>query len=226
MPIIAVSGATSRCGKTSLAVTLAGCFPASTASAVKFTTIRSEQKSCARNSSCGACNIDGDFRIISDPFILQEEGTDTARLLASGAAPVFWCIARAKALGPAWQAVAEKLALRAVWIIEGSAIREVIQPDLSFFVINPAIPVSGWKSSSFRLIADSDFVCLNIASAQKQGIPSMEDVAGAVVEIRGMNDMVFEDMQQPLQMWKAIEPWQRLLPLLNAAKPRICSENE
>lgn len=209
MQIISVSGATSRSGKTSLAVTLFRALPPGASKAVKFTTTEDEHVGCARGSPCTVCDIDVDFRIVTDPAIIEQEGTDTARLAASGAAQVLWCIARVSALERAWKAVLERLSPHDTLVIEGSTVLQAVSPDLSFFVINPALPLNRWKQTARQLIPACDFVCINIPPHKKL-FRSVDESLGEARRIRGRDDILLVDVQQSLSSWPTPEPYQRL----------------
>src|SRR6188508_903438 len=119
MRIVSVSGACSRAGKTAVAEAFLRAVPAGTAAAVKFTTTEDVFERCPRGSVCIVCDIDVPFRIVRDPAVLAEAGTDTARLAAAGATEVVWAIARAHAAPLAWSAVERMLKGTAMAVLEG-----------------------------------------------------------------------------------------------------------
>lgn len=209
MLVISISGATSRSGKTSLAVTLSSSLPAGTFKCVKFTTTEDEHVGCPRGSACTVCDIDVDFRLITDPVILLERDTDTARLSASGAAEVFWVIAKFSAMQRAWKAVKERVSPHDILIVEGSTILQAVRPDLSFYVVNPAHPPKRWKKSALDLIPSSDFICVNFPSRKKQYNPADESL-NEVRRIRNRNDILLVDVQQELVSWPTLEPMNRI----------------
>src|SRR5712691_5605673 len=98
MTLISISGACSRSGKTAAAVSLLGALPAGRAAAVQFTTTEDVFKRCPRGTTCIVCDIDVPFRIVDDAAVLDEAGTDTARLADAGASRVVWAIARQSAV--------------------------------------------------------------------------------------------------------------------------------
>src|SRR5262245_8502222 len=151
LALVSVSGAASRAGKTSLAVTLLRSLPPSSAVAVKFTTTEDVFERCPRGTPCVVCDIDVPFRIVEDARVLDEPGTDTARLAGAGARRVIWAISRASAVRAAWSRVAgmaEGLA-----VMEGSTIVDVARPDLLLFVAHPFLQPARWKATSAPLIA-------------------------------------------------------------------------
>jgi hypothetical protein len=123
LALVSVSGAASRAGKTSLAVTLLRSLPPSSAVAVKFTTTEDVFERCPRGTPCVVCDIDVPFRIVQDERVLDEPGTDTARLAQAGATRVIWAISRASAVRAAWSRVASMAGGLAV--MEGSTIVDV-----------------------------------------------------------------------------------------------------
>ena len=109
MFLVSVSGATSRSGKTALAEVSLRALPAGASAAVKFTTTEDVFERCPRGSPCVVCDIDVPFRIVEDPKILGEAGTDTERLGRAGARRVLWAIAKQQAAERAWQEVLSRL---------------------------------------------------------------------------------------------------------------------
>ena len=83
---------------------------AGSASAVKFTTTEDVFERCPRGTPCVVCDIDVPFRIVDDPAVLAEAGTDTDRLGRAGARRVLWAIAKEHAAEAAWRAVRSRLA--------------------------------------------------------------------------------------------------------------------
>ena len=87
MILLSISGAGSRSGKTAVAVSLLRALPAGRAAAVKFTTTEDVFERCPRGTPCVVCDIDVPFRIVEDAAVLDDAGTDTARLREAGASP-------------------------------------------------------------------------------------------------------------------------------------------
>src|SRR5260221_5786559 len=110
LKLISVAGASSRAGKTAAAVTVLRALGPGAASAVKFTTTDDVFERCPRGTPCVVCDIDVPFRIVEDPSVLREAGTDTDRLAEAGASRVVWCIAKAAAAEPALRAPAGAIA--------------------------------------------------------------------------------------------------------------------
>jgi molybdopterin-guanine dinucleotide biosynthesis protein len=195
--IAAVSGTCSRAGKTALAESLLRAVPRGAAAAVKFTTTEDVFERCPRGSSCVVCDIEVPFRVIVDPAVLGEPGTDTARLAAAGASRVIWAIARETAASEAWAAVAAMLGNGLV-VLEGSSVvaRRLARPDLALFVAHRAVPPERWKPTSDALIEGADRVLVHSES----GSAAPAVLAG--LEARGgAGKTAVADVTRPLAEW-------------------------
>jgi hypothetical protein len=197
MRIVSVSGACSRAGKTAVAESLLRALPPGPA-AVKFTTTEDVFERCPRGSACVVCDIDVPFRIIRDPVVLGEPGTDTERLAAAGARPVVWAIARAAAASLAWAAVERMLVSAPLAILEGSTVVEqgLAQPDLRLFVAHRSIPPERWKPTSAALIAAADRVVIHSA-----GPAPTRRVTDALDALGARHKRVVADATRPLREW-------------------------
>ncbi len=164
--IVSVSGATSRAGKTALAVSVLRALPAGASVAVKFTTSEDVFERCPRGSPCVVCDIDVPFRIVLDPAILGQSGTDTRRLGDAGASRVVWAIARASHVEAAWRAVETQIAGAELVVMEGSTIVDTARPDLRLFVLHPFLSPERWKPTSAALLAGADAVVINRPAAE------------------------------------------------------------
>jgi hypothetical protein len=159
--LVSISGACSRSGKTAAAVSLLAAVPRGQAAAVKFTTTEDVFKRCPRGTACIVCDIDVPFRIVEDPLVLAEAGTDTARLMEAGASHVVWAIAKGSAIDAAWTAVCGRLAGADLVVMEGSTIVGVARPDRQVFVAHPWLSPARWKPTSAGCIARADVVVVN-----------------------------------------------------------------
>ena len=196
---ISVAGATSRAGKTALAVTLIQSLPPRVAVAIKFTTAEDVFKRCPRGSPCVVCDIDVPFRIIENPAILREPGTDTERLSRAGAARVVWTIAKQTAVAAAWTATLERAASAPALVMEGSTIVPWADPDLLLFVAHPFLKVERWKPTSASLLARADAVIVNRASTERR--PPDPAVIEALARHRGHAEIEVADVTRPLGEW-------------------------
>jgi hypothetical protein len=199
MRILSVAGATSRAGKTALAVTLVRALPRGSAAAVKFTTTEDVFERCPRGTACVVCDIDVPYRLVEDPKVLREAGTDTDRLAAAGASRVVWVIAKASALAPAWRAVQGRLFGVTSVVLEGSTIVPLARPDQLFFVVHPFLASSRWKPTSGPLIARADLVVVNVPAAEKRA-PAGE-VMAEIARYRPLAEVRVADVARPLAEW-------------------------
>jgi hypothetical protein len=197
--LVSVSGATSRAGKTALAASLIRAVPAGTAVALKFTTTEDVFERCPRGTPCAVCDIDVPYRIVTEPRILAEPGTDTERLGRAGAARVLWVIAKAGAARAAWEASRERIAGAGLVVLEGSTIVTCVQPDLTTFVVHPFLSVSRWKETSGPLLRRADVVIVNRPAGEPR--PPAPPVLAAVRRHRGRDDLRVADVAQPLSTW-------------------------
>jgi hypothetical protein len=195
--ILSVSGTCSRAGKTALAETLLRALPKGAAAAVKFTTTEEVFSRCPRGSRCVVCDIEVPFRVITEPAVLREPGTDTARLLAAGARRVLWAIARESAAPAAWSAVAGMLDEDVV-VLEGSSVveRGLARPDLGLFVAHRSLPPDRWKPTSAALVASSDHVVVHSASGD-----ASPRVVAALDAMGAAGKRMVADVTRPLRDW-------------------------
>ena len=209
MRIVSVSGACSRAGKTAVAEALLRALPRGSAAAVKFTTTEDVFERCPRGSACVVCDIDVPFRIVRDPAVLREPGTDTDRLAAAGAREVVWAIARAGAAPLAWAAVERLLEAAPLAILEGSTVVEqgLARPELRLFVAHRSMPPDRWKPTSAGLIAAADRVVVHTAGP----VPSRR-VVDALDALGARGKRVVADATRPLREW-APDLERRLLEL-------------
>jgi hypothetical protein len=197
--IVSVSGATSRAGKTALAVSVLRALPTGAAVAVKFTTTEDVFERCPRGSSCVVCDIDVPFRIVEDPKILGEAGTDTRRLGDAGALRVVWAIARASHVEAAWRAVETRIEGAGQVVMEGSTIVDTARPDLLLFVLHPFLSPERWKPTSAALLTRADAVVVNRPAAEPRE-PSAA-VLAAVAAHRALDRPRVADVTGSLVDW-------------------------
>jgi hypothetical protein len=198
MRIVSVSGACSRAGKTVLAESLLRALPRGSAAAVKFTTTEDVFERCPRGSVCVVCDIDVPFRIVGDPAVLRQPGTDTDRLAAAGAGEVVWAIARTRAARMAWAAVIRILAGQSLAVLEGSTVVEqgLARPDLRLFVAHRSMPPDRWKTTSAALVAAADRVVIHTT-----GPAPSSRVIDALMALGAGHKLVVADAAQPLGEW-------------------------
>lgn len=208
MELISVSGACSRAGKTACAVTLLREL-GPTASAVKFTTTEDVFKRCPRGTPCVVCDIPVPFRIVDDPEVLHEAGTDTQLLAAAGSGRVLWAISKTSAAPQAWRAVERRIEGEAAVVMEGSTIVELARPALLVFVVHPLLSPARWKPTSPALIRRADAVVVNVPTGDRAPARA---VLAEIRRHRGRDDARLADVTRPLAEWA---------PDLAACLPRL-----
>jgi hypothetical protein len=208
--IVSVSGACSRSGKTAAAVALVEALPRHSALAVKFTTTEETFVRCPRGKPCVVCDIDVPFRLVEDPAVLREPGTDTDRLAAAGARRVVWAIAKAGAVPEAWKAVCERMDGGPV-VMEGSTIVGLARPDVQVFVAHPFLLPERWKPTTPALVESADLVVVNCPAGERRQ-PSAS-VLAALARHRAGREVRMADVARPLAEW-APEILDRLSPVM------------
>jgi hypothetical protein len=199
LAIVSVSGACSRSGKTALAVSLLRALGEGAAAAVKFTTTEDVFERCPRGTPCVVCDIDVPFRIVEDPAVLGEPGTDTQRLAQAGAARVIWAIARTSAVNAAWAAVRARLQPGHLIVMEGSTIVNTARPGLLAFVVHPFLSPQRWKPGSDALLAAADVVVVNRPQAEPRA--PAPAVLEAIARARPRGEVVVGDVTRPVAQW-------------------------
>jgi len=197
--LVSVAGASSRAGKTSLVESVLRALPEGAAAAVKFTTTEDVFQRCPRGTPCVVCDIDVPFRIVQEPAILAQPGTDTARLAEAGAARVVWAIARNSAVRAAWSAVRARLGASPYIVMEGSSIVSIAQPDVLAYVVHPFLSPGRWKEGWRDLVAAADLVVVNRPAAEAR--PPSPEVMEALAGARPRGTVTVADVTWPLAEW-------------------------
>jgi hypothetical protein len=197
--LLSVSGACSRSGKTACAVSLLEALPRGAAVAVKFTTTEDVFERCPRGTPCVVCDIDVPFRIVEDPAVLSESGTDTDRLGRAGARRVLWAIAKQQAAETAWRAVRARIEGESFAVMEGSTVVSLAHPDRTVFVVHPFLSPERWKPTSGPLIAAADLVVVNVPSAEAR--PPDPKVVAEIERHRGDRGFIVADVTRPASEW-------------------------
>ena len=94
--------------------------------------------------------------IIVDRTVLREEGKDTGRLLAAGAADVVWVRSGAVGLAEALAAAVARLSHLDLILIEGNSAIEFLKPDIVIFIFGKER--ARWKPHIDRLAARADII--------------------------------------------------------------------
>jgi len=101
---------------------------------LKVTTIRERNGLCPRGGQgCGVCSsLQGDFCLTEETG--GDPAKDTSRLLAAGAAQVFWLRVLKEHLQQGLAAVREKIGSGTIVVCESNSLRSVAEPDLFVMV--------------------------------------------------------------------------------------------
>ena len=152
MKVITIAGSHSNVGKTLLAEKLLKVLKGW--SAIKVTLLH--DGACPTGRDCGACSgLDSEFSIVSDKFVIEEKGKDTARFKAAGARKVLWLKARPAGLKEGlMKALSEFKGARGV-IIESTSALKHINPDLAILVTGKD---SILKPSARSILKKVDFI--------------------------------------------------------------------
>ena len=128
---IVVAGAHSSTGKTLLAEEILRALP--DYSALKITVKKGSR--CPRRDGCQVCSrFKGDFDIITDRKLINEKGTDTARLKKAGAKKVVWLKATSKGLKAGFKKALGQFKGSKGIVIEGTSILRHIKPDAAIYI--------------------------------------------------------------------------------------------
>lgn len=125
---------------------------------LKVTTIQERDGACPRGGAgCGVCsNLRGNFEIIVET---NENGNkDTSRLLAAGAAKVYWLKTLRTALFEGIQSLLSSIGENALIICESTSLRQVIKPG-SFIMVNTSKPPV--KKSADEVMHQADIIIGN-----------------------------------------------------------------
>ncbi len=199
MVIVSVSGACSRAGKTAAAVSVLEALPPDSAVAVKFTTTEDVFKRCPRGTPCVVCDIDVPFRLVEDPAVLRQPGTDTDRLAAAGARRVVWAIAKRAHAEAAWAAVRGGMRGDEPVVIEGSTVVGIARPDVNVFMVHPFLAPERWKPGSEELIRSADLVVVNLHAKERRG--PAQSVISTLERHRGSREIRMANVTRPLGEW-------------------------
>ena len=145
--MLMIGSAGANIGKTELACALIKKFNKNKAIiGIKVTTIKAKDRQCPRGGrGCGVCSsLEGNFCITQETD--ADSGKDTARLLAAGAAKVFWMRVMKTHLKEGLAALLDKIGPDAVSLCESNSLRQVVKPGL-FLMVRDKDPRM-WKSSA------------------------------------------------------------------------------
>lgn len=194
-------------GKTLLLERLLEAWPDRFA-AVKFTTVYRDGKFCPKDAQrrCACSKLHDEFNVVSDPETLGQPDTDTGRLVAAGATPVLWCLAREEAHGAAWSHVRDLLPPRADVLTEGNTAMLTIPSDTRLFVVNPCMPRRFWKPNWTELAPRAHAVIVNEAPEALGRRPSADgdEREAALAEVQAVTPdvpRIVARLGEPFREW-------------------------
>ncbi len=162
--MLMIGSAGANIGKTELACALIRKFSKSKPIiGIKVTTIKAKDGQCPRGGQgCGVCSsLEGNFCITQETD--ADSGKDTARLLAVGAAKVFWLRVMKTHLKEGLAALLDKIGADAVSLCESNSLRQVVKPGL-FLMVRGKEPRM-WKSSADAVKKYADKVVVSDGSS-------------------------------------------------------------
>jgi energy-coupling factor transporter ATP-binding protein EcfA2 len=163
IPVIVVAGVTSGAGKTSLAEAITGILSKHLPTAAAKITVTHGERGCPHGGKgCDVCgSLGGEYQVITRSSIITQPGTDTARLLESGACRVLWTITREEFIAAAWREMMTLLSGAKSIVVESNTLALTIKPARTLMVVDPTVSRRLWKPSAERLIAAADFLVFN-----------------------------------------------------------------
>jgi len=146
-------------GKTELACALLRKFSNHNIVGIKVTTIKDKDGQCPHGGEgCGVCSsLEGNFCITEE--FSKSSGKDTSRLLAAGAARVFWIRVLKEHLSEAITALLDTIGSETVSICESNSLRQVIEPGLFLMARNSDSET--WKSSAQQVRKYADRIVIS-----------------------------------------------------------------
>ena len=162
--MLMIGSAGANIGKTELACALIKKFSKNKPIiGIKVTTIKAKDGQCPRGGQgCGVCSsLEGNFCITQETD--ADSGKDTARLLAAGAAKVFWLRVMKTHLKEGLADLLDKIGADAVSLCESNSLRQVVKPGL-FLMVRGKEPRM-WKSSADAVKKYADKVVVSDGSS-------------------------------------------------------------
>ena len=200
--VIVIAGVASKAGKTSLAEAVTHTLAQKIqVGAAKITVTHGERGCPHGGKGCDVCSsLGGDYRVIDKPFVINQKGTDTARLEAAGARPVLWTITRAEFILDAWTEMQRKFKEVSCAVIESNTLAVVARPALTLMIVDPTVSRRLWKPSAERLIATADLVIFN-----DRGTPEKRSILlDELLKLRGTGDGIIK-LEHPAKIAERTE---------------------
>jgi len=182
--MLMIGSAGANIGKTELACALIKKFNKNKPIiGIKVTTIKAKDGQCPRGGQgCGVCSsLEGNFCITQETD--ADSGKDTARLLAAGAAKVFWLRVMKTHLKEGLADLLDKIGADAVSLCESNSLRQVVEPGL-FLMVRDKDPRM-WKSSADAVKKYADKVVVSPQDALRQDGSSFDFDIGRIKLLGG-----------------------------------------
>ncbi|MDR1353208.1 MAG: hypothetical protein LBK05_07995 [Treponema sp.] len=169
-PALVLVGSSGRnAGKTVAACALIRAFKGRFPVTALKATVAGRAGGCHRGrTDCGACSFSPDY-------VLEEEfdslsGKDTARLLAAGAARVFWLRASHSCLPGGFRAFLEKVPPGSLILGESNSLREAVRPGCFIMLKNSSEKI---KESALRVAGLADITVENKGAITEEAAESL-----------------------------------------------------
>ena len=129
---------------------------------IKVTTIKAKDGQCPRGGQgCGVCaSLEGDFSVTQETDSDSEK--DTSRLLAAGAADVFWLRVLQTQIQEGITALLDVIGPDAVMVCESNSLRRAVEPGLFLMVKTGSSKT--WKSSAKQVRKFADRIVVSDGS--------------------------------------------------------------
>jgi hypothetical protein len=178
LPVIVVAGVTSGSGKTSMAEAVINILSEHYATAAAKITVTHGERGCPHGGKgCDVCgSLGGEFQVITRDSIIQQPGTDTARLSEAGAVKVLWTITREEFIGGAWREMEALASGAECMVVESNTLALTIRPALTLMVADPTVSRRLWKPSAERLIATADILVFNDRGDERKREALLEEI--------------------------------------------------
>lgn len=178
LSVFIVAGVTSGAGKTSLAEALASILSGRYPTAAAKITVTHGERGCPHGGKgCDVCgSLGGQYQLITNPSIISQPGTDTARLKDSGAKPVIWAITRDTFIAAAWREMESLMKEERCAVIESNTLALTIKPALTLMLVDATVSRRLWKPSAEHLIASADILVFNERGPEHKRRALLEEV--------------------------------------------------
>ncbi len=188
---IVIAGVASKAGKTSLAEAVTRILVRQLPTGAAKITVTHGERGCPHGGKgCNVCSsLGGDFQVIQNLSIIAQEGTDTARLQATGANPVLWTITRIEYILDAWEVMQTKMKEVSCAVVESNTLAVETCPAMTLMIVDPTVSRRLWKPSAEGLIATADLVIFNDRGTEerkltlRQEIESLRGTTGDVITL-------------------------------------------